>query len=58
MSRKSTKKASKNRTVGKRGLKDLTARSATSAKGGGTATGKSGGNVAGGWDLISNKVHS
>ena len=59
MSRKSTKKASKGRLAGKRGLKDLTARAARAVKGGGKrADGTGGGNVAGGWDLVANKVHA
>jgi hypothetical protein len=58
MGRKSTKKAS-NRSAGKRGAKDLTLRAARAIKGGGKrADGTGGGNVAGGWDLAANKVHS
>jgi hypothetical protein len=59
MSRKSTKKASKGRPAGKRALKDLTPQAARAIKGGGKrADGTGGGNVAGGWDLVGNKVHS
>ena len=54
MSRKSTKKASKGRPAGKHALKDLTPQAARAIKGGGAGAG----NVAGGWDLVKNKVHS
>jgi hypothetical protein len=53
MSRKSTKKVSKNRPSGTRKLKDLTTRTTTTVKGGTSA-----GTVTGGWNLVSNKVHA
>jgi len=58
MNRKSTKKASTGRLTGKRALKDLTPQAARAIKGGKKADGTGGGNVAGGWDLVGNKVHS
>jgi hypothetical protein len=58
MSRKSTKKASTGRPAGKHALKDLTAQASRAIKGGKRADGTGGGNVAGGWDLTGNKVHS
>lgn len=59
MSRKSTKKASKDRSAGKRGPRDLSPQAARAIKGGGKkADGTGGGNVAGGWDLVANKVHA
>jgi len=51
--------ATKDAKVVKSKVKQLSARDAATTKGGGKrAGGTAGGNVAGGWDLLANKVHS